>query len=82
MTLLESNDLDLDGKPGAVWRGSFLAGRTAEEMTIQLYRLPGFYAKVFYDAASNKISDIRSFTSNSGLAPYVALKKIQTGKEI
>ncbi|RFZ91211.1 hypothetical protein D0C36_19945 [Mucilaginibacter conchicola] len=77
MTLLEFNDLDLQEKAEAVWRGTFLADREADGLIVQLHRLSGFYAEVFYDAASNKINDIRSFTSNSYLAPYVALIKLK-----
>jgi hypothetical protein len=75
MTLYEFNALDLTEKAEAVWRGTFLADREADGLTIQLYSLTGFYVELFYDPLANKITDFHAFTNKQLLAPYLAQSK-------
>lgn len=75
MTLYEFNGLELNEKAEAVWRGTFLAERTAGELIIQLYFLSGCYVEVYYDQAANQITGFEAFTNKQLLAPYLALNQ-------
>jgi hypothetical protein len=72
MTLYEFNALDMAEKAEAVWRGTFLADREADGLTVQLYSLTGCYVELFYDQAANQITGFEAFTNKQLLAPYLA----------
>jgi hypothetical protein len=75
MTLYEFNALDITEKAEAVWRGTFLADREADGLTIQLYALTGCYVELFYDPRANQITGFEAFTNKQLLAPYLAQMK-------
>jgi len=74
MTLYEFNTLDLNGRAAAAWEGKHLGTRLDHDRRILVYSLPDFYAEVFYDAASNEITECRGFKSLHLLAPYLEIK--------
>ncbi|WP_311948618.1 hypothetical protein [Mucilaginibacter terrae] len=55
----------------AVWKGTFLGDRRENELWIQCYSLQNFYVEVYYDAGTNKVARLRSFTGIEQLAPYL-----------
>jgi hypothetical protein len=51
--------------------GVYLISRRAENFTVHLYRLPGFYVELFMDHRPNPAVWFRSFDEPSLLEPYV-----------
>jgi len=51
--------------------GVYLISRQAENFTVHLYRLPGFYVELFMDHHPNPAIWFRSFDEPSLLEPYV-----------
>jgi hypothetical protein len=74
MTLYELNALNTEEKAAAAMEGNFVDVRIEKGLKVALYSHPDFYAEVFYDGESNRITSCRAFTSITLLAAYIRLK--------
>jgi len=72
LKLYDFNAFTEDEKAGAVWSGSFLAGREDNGLMVQLYSVHSFYVEAFYDPAANKKLRFRAFTSRDLFVPYLS----------
>ena len=73
MTLCELNALNTEEKAAAAMAGNFVDVRIEKGLKVALYSHPDFYAEVFYDSESNRITNCRAFTSITPLAAYIHL---------
>ena len=73
MTLAEFNTVLPEERTAIAFKGNFVDALTEKGSQVALYSHPHFYAEVFYDGKSNRITHCRAFTTLSLLAPYVNL---------
>lgn len=52
-------------------QGVFLFERRALGVNVYLYQIDGFYAEVFYDAETSKVTFIKSFRDIDGIETYL-----------
>ena len=72
MTLYQFNVLTESEKTAIVWNeGNFVGDRIENNFSILLYQVQSFYLEVFYSGKKNKMSRLRSFSSNKQLEPYL-----------
>jgi hypothetical protein len=72
LTLYDFNGMTETDKANAVWDGAYLADRSENDLTIQLYAVSSFYVEVFYDPQANQIVGFRAFNTKNLLVPYLA----------
>jgi hypothetical protein len=72
MTLDDFNSMDEHHKTEAVWRGTFLADREENGLTLQLYSVDFFYVEAVYDDRAGKILRFCAFSHTRQLVPYLA----------
>jgi hypothetical protein len=73
MTFYEFNTLKAEEKAAAAMQGNFIDVRIEGDLKVALYSHQNFYAEVFYDGESNRITSCRAFTSTALLAAYIHL---------
>jgi hypothetical protein len=71
ITLYDFLQMDQAEQYEAVWKGTFLGDRREEGLRVQCYSLENFYVEVYYDAGTNKVTRLRSFSRIEQLAPYL-----------
>lgn len=72
MTLYEFKSLKEQDQINTVWqRGVHISNRSEKEYKVLLYQIDGFYTEVYYNASTNKIEKLKSFSSTIPLEPYL-----------
>ena len=71
MTLYHFLGLGINQQADYVWQGKFIDTRSGDDHRILLYNLGDFYAEVFYNVQSNKITHIKGFKAISHLSAYL-----------
>ena len=71
ITLYDFLQMDQAEQYEAVWKGTFLGDRREDGLWVQCYSLENFYVEVYYDAGTNQLTRLRSFSKIEQLAPYL-----------
>lgn len=71
ITLYDFLQMDPAEQYEAVWKGTFLGDRREDGLWVQCYSLENFYVEIFYDAGTNQVARLRSFSKFEQLAPYL-----------
>ena len=67
----EFNLMDINDQASYTWdNGTYLASRTENDYSVNLYWVDKFFVEVFYDHKGNFIDKIRSFKSTKPLEKY------------
>jgi len=78
VTINEFNELTLDEKAWHLWHGAtFLHVYEKSVHRVNLFYLNEYYIELWYHMEGNKVDNIRAFTSQSLLDPF--LENIQIG---
>ena len=71
ITLYDFLQMDQAEQYEAVWKGTFLGDRREDGLWVQCYSLGNFYVEVYYDADTNQLTRLRSFSKIEQLTPYL-----------